>query len=119
MPIFLVGVGLNSLYELLSIFSSEIGFNSEFLPIYLSEVELNFLYKFLPIFFVFKNLSLKLIFISKSSLLLVKFLLLFDLLFFLDLFLSQGLSVAGFDIFVNKDYIRNSISSFIFILFFV
>ena len=91
----------------------------KFLPIFLLKVSPNSLYKFLLIFFIFKKLSFILLFISKCYLLLVKFLLLFDFLFFLGFFLGQDLSLPSFDTFINKIYIKNLISSFVLYFFYI
>lgn len=53
-----------------------------------------------------------LLFISKHYFFLAKFLLLFSFLTFFNLFLDQSLYIVGFCVFVNKDYIKNLISSF-------
>ena len=53
-----------------------------------------------------------LVFVSKRYLLLAKSLSLFSLLFFLNLILGWSLPAASFGTFVNKDYIKNLISSF-------
>ena len=111
MLIFLVKLSFNSLYKFLPIFLLGIGPNFKFSPIFLSEFGLNFLYEFLLILVIFKKLSLIFLFIFKYYFLLAKSLLLFDLLSFLGLFLDQDLPIAGFSTFINKDYIRNLISS--------
>ena len=53
-----------------------------------------------------------LLFIFKHYLLLAKCLLLISFLFFLSLFFGQNLFLASFDIFVNKNNIKNLINSF-------
>ena len=54
-----------------------------------------------------------LLFISKYYLLLAKLLLLYGLLSILSLCFGQSLPTTGFNNFINKDYIRYLISSFV------
>ena len=112
--VFIVNIIKFFLKYILLYIKLDFSFIFKFLSIFLAKISFNSLYEFLFILFVFKKLLFIFLFISKYHFLLIKSLLLSGFLFYFDLFFSQNLYIISFKIFVNKNYIKNLINSFVY-----